>query len=389
MVTPTPDFVGYPETPAIVAAIGTDRWVTVTWADDLSARFHHVWLRDNCACAECLLPLTKEQTFELDPAASPSLDGQPIVEATGALVVTWAGDRHRSAYHQGWLRAHRYDGAAVGARAPVTWDGSTPDMPPTFDGTAVLRDDDALREWLVALRDVGFTRLRDVPPRPGGVGEVAARIGPIRETNFGLLWDVRSEPEPVTNANTDLALPPHVDLCTREYQPGLQFLHCIRNTATGGRGRYVDGFRVAAILARDEPEHYAVLTTQPMARANRSRDSDYRWSVPPIVLDARGAVAEIRWGNWLRAPLAVEFDQVERVYAAAACMTAVAARDDLAVHVDWQAGDLLAFDNRRILHGRDTFDSAGGQRFLRGCYGEREELHSRLRILDRRIASGR
>ena len=85
MVTPTPDFVGYPETPAIVAATGTDRWVTVTWADGLSARFHHVWLRDNCACAECLLPLTKEQTFELDPAASPSLDGQPIVEATGAL----------------------------------------------------------------------------------------------------------------------------------------------------------------------------------------------------------------------------------------------------------------------------------------------------------------
>jgi gamma-butyrobetaine dioxygenase len=46
-------------------------------------------------------------------------------------------------------------------------------------------------------------------------------------------------------------------------------------------------------------------------------------------------------------------------------------------------GELMAFDNRRVLHGRAGFDPDSGSRLLRGCYGEREELESRLRILYR------
>ena len=129
------------------------------------------------------------------------------------------------------------------------WDASTPGVPPTFDGPDVLADDDTLLEWLVALRAFGVSKLRGVPPSPDMVGQVAARVGIVRETNFGVLWDVRSEPDPITNANTPLSLPPHVDLATREYQPGLQFLHCIENSAAGGQGVYLDGFRVR----RDPP----------------------------------------------------------------------------------------------------------------------------------------
>lgn len=380
----TPDFDSYPTRPEIVNAETLDRWIAVEWSDGVTARFHHVWLRDNCPCPECVHPITKEQTFELTAAAAPRPDGPVTVDECGALAVLWAGERHRSTYHQGWLRAHRYDRpAAPPASPPRLWDAATPGVPPTFDGPAVVEDDGALHDWLVALHEIGLTRLRDVPLELDAVGRVAQRIGPIRETNFGLLWDVRSEPDPVTNANTSLPLPPHVDLCTREYQPGLQFLHCIRNTAAGGRGRYVDGYRVADVLRTEHPRHYRVLTTLPMARANRSPASDYRWSAPPIVLGPQGDVVEVRWGNWLRAPLDVEFDATETVYAAAAAMTEVAGRDELAVEIELRPGDLLAFDNRRILHGREAFDGAGGDRWLRGCYGERDELRSRLRVLER------
>jgi gamma-butyrobetaine dioxygenase len=384
-----PDFDTYPQGPAVTAARNADRWVEVGWADGRSGRFHHVWLRDNCACAQCVHEITKEQMFELvsgpadNPAASVSVSGD------GELEVVWSADGHRSCYDAGWLRAHCYDGQGPEAAGDVTvWDASTPGVPPTFDGPTVLSDDDALLEWLTALRSYGLARLRDVPRDLDEVGRVAARVGIVRETNFGVLWDVRSEPDPITNANTALSLPPHVDLATREYQPGLQFLHCIENTTTGGQGIYLDGFRVAEILRDEQPEHFAVLTTVPWRWANRSKVSDYRWSSTPIVVDGRGVVTEVRVGNWLRAPLHADFDRVEAAYAAYRALFEVTLRDDLTVRTSWSPGDLLAFDNRRILHGRDAYREGAGVRFLRGCYGERDELNSRIRILERRRRSG-
>lgn len=46
-------------------------------------------------------------------------------------------------------------------------------------------------------------------------------------------------------------------------------------------------------------------------------------------------------------------------------------------------GDLLAFDNRRVLHGRRGYDAHGGKRFIEGIYGDRDDLHSSIRTLRR------
>ncbi len=50
------------------------------------------------------------------------------------------------------------------------------------------------------------------------------------------------------------------------------------------------------------------------------------------------------------------------------------------------AGDLVAFDNRRILHGRDAFES-GGRRHLRGMYIDQDEVRSTARVVSRRLAA--
>jgi gamma-butyrobetaine dioxygenase len=381
---PTPDFDTYPTTAAVVGADNAARWVEVTWDDGSCARFHHVWLRDNCPCPECVHQVTREQTFELISIPADNPAAAATARPDGSLEVVWSVDQHRSTYHSGWLRAHRYDGGEPGRDGYRTvWDAATPGLPPTFDGPAVLNDDGALLEWLVALRAFGVSRLRDVPRDVDAVGRVASRVGIVRETNFGVLWDVRSEPDPITNANTALSLPPHVDLATREYQPGLQFLHCLENTAVGGQGVYLDGFRVAEILRDEHPDDFRVLTTVPWRWANRSKVSDYRWSSPPIVVDRAGVVTEVRVGNWLRAPLQAEFDEVEAAYAAYRTLFELTYRPELAVRISFAPGDLLAFDNRRILHGRDAYGEGGGSRFLRGCYCERDELYSRIRILER------
>ena len=53
-----------------------------------------------------------------------------------------------------------------------------------------------------------------------------------------------------------------------------------------------------------------------------------------------------------------------------------------------EAGEMVVFDNRRILHGRKQFNPATGHRLLRGFYIDRGEIDSRIRKLARRTQSG-
>ncbi|MDE0750293.1 MAG: TauD/TfdA family dioxygenase, partial [Acidimicrobiales bacterium] len=44
------------------------------------------------------------------------------------------------------------------------------------------------------------------------------------------------------------------------------------------------------------------------------------------------------------------------------------------------AGQLMAFDNQRVLHGRTACTT--GARHLQGCYVDKDSLHSRIRVLE-------
>ncbi|SJM32767.1 TauD/TfdA family dioxygenase [Mesorhizobium delmotii] len=48
-----------------------------------------------------------------------------------------------------------------------------------------------------------------------------------------------------------------------------------------------------------------------------------------------------------------------------------------------KAGEMAVFDNRRVLHGRQSFNPNTGLRHLRRCYVDRGEFQSRIRVLSR------
>lgn len=386
----TPDFATYLHEYAVVSTAKEARWVDVEWSDGRHTRFHHLWLRDNCPCNECVTEITREQTFEILTVPGELAASTVERSRSGDVVVGWP-DGHVSVFDAGWLRAHVYDiGTSsvpdnrTATTKRISWDSSSFDAPPTFDATAVLTNNDSLYEWLSALQTYGCSRVRGLPDDPDVVGALCGRIGMVRQTNFGVLWDVKSEPDPISNANTSLRLPPHTDLPTREYQPGIQFLHCLVNDATGGDSVLLDGLRIVEILRSESETHFQTLSTVPWNWANRSKTSDYRYASPVIVLDGNGELAEIRVGNWLRAPLVdAPFDRVEAAYEAYRHIFEITYRPELVVQFRLEPGDCMIFDNRRILHARSEFDPNSGHRFLRGCYSEREEVESRLRVLER------
>jgi len=316
------------------------------------------------------VPLTPD--FERYPMQPGVRDA--AVEAAGKILhVTWT-DGHEARFHAIWLRDNAPDSENLNPE------------PPSFDVAAILEDDEVLAEWLTAVARYGVARLTAVAPEEGMVGRVVERIGPVRPTTFGRLFHVKVNPGsgPGSNAYTTLGLSPHTDLPTREYQPGLQFLHCLANSASGGAGVMVDGYAVAEAIRKADPAAYRTLTTVALPHSNRAEDSDYRWRSPVFRLNDRGAVHEVRAGAWVGAPLDLPFDQVEEAYHALRVFFATARESRYAARVIYRPGDLIAMDNRRLLHGRDAYDQGAGERWLQGCYGEREELYSRLRVLARR-----
>lgn len=384
----TPDFDAWPilRHPSAAAVVGSD--VAVTWADGTTSRFDFWWLIDNSPMPEHVNRDTREPTLDLSTLPDDFHAVSAEVEAGGGVLVSWSHGVAPSRYHPGWLAAHAYDGGGFDADdrpAPVTWGSDTMAEPPSFDGSAILEDDATLEAWLTAVAVSGFGRLRGVSTEPGTVDRIAQHIGTVRETNFGRVFDVRSKVDPDSNAYTALELTPHVDLPTREYQPGLQILHCLENTASSGEAVMVDGFRIAEYLAEAEPETYAVLTTERYTFQNRSKTSDYRWLSPVIVRDpATGAHVEVRIAGFLRGPMALPATRMGAAYRALRRIFALSRDPRFQIRYGYRPGDLVLFDNRRMLHGRAAFDPTAGARWLQGIYLERDELYSRLRILRRK-----
>jgi len=384
----TPDFDAWPlgRPPAAAAIAGSD--VIVTWADGTASRFDFWWLIDNSPMPEHVNRTTREPTLDLSTLPDDFHATAAAVEAGGAVAVAWSHGVAASRYHPGWLAAHAYDGDGFDADdrpATVTWDAATMAEPPSFDGSRILEDDATLEAWLTAVAVHGFGRLRGVSTAPGTVDAIARHIGTVRETNFGRVFDVRSKVDPDSNAYTSLELTPHVDLPTREYQPGLQILHCLENSASGGEAVMVDGFRIAGHLAEHEPDTYRVLTTERFTFQNRAKTSDYRWLSPVVGLDpATGAPVEVRIAGFLRGPMALPATRMGPAYRALRRIFALSRDPRFRLTYGYLPGDLVLFDNRRMLHGRAAFDPAAGSRWLQGLYLERDELHSRLRILRRK-----
>ena len=380
-----PDFVDRPlgALPEVVST-GPEA-LTLRWPDHLTGQFNRFWLRENAVGPGAINPVTRESDGNIDDLPEDLTISAARIDASGALCLTWAPDGAETRHHPGWLRD-----VAAGAWHPahvlpdqIPWEAAQMPAPKTHSGPKVLTNDNALANWLRDTWAYGFARLEGLAPVTGTLEAVANRIGVIRASNFGFLFHVETKPNPDSTAYTSAALTGHTDLASRELQPGLQFLMCLENTCPDGASTMVDGFAVAEAMRAEDPASFDAMTTLPWVFSNRHRDSDYRFSGPIIELNRQGQVVETRCTSFLRAFPDMDQRDQPRAYAALRRYMAMVRSERFLCRTLFRPGDLVLFDNRRILHGRDSFDPQGGVRRLEGCYMERDELFSRLRVLAR------
>jgi gamma-butyrobetaine dioxygenase len=77
------------------------------------------------------------------------------------------------------------------------------------------------------------------------------------------------------------------------------------------------------------------------------------------------------------------------MYEAIAALWALLRDTRYHLNLKLRPGELIAYDNNRILHGRKSFDPNSGERHLQGCYMNMEDLDSAMRMSERRTAPSR
>lgn len=381
------DLAPYPTDRRILAARAEPPWVALEWDDGRRSRFHALWLRDNCPCPACRHPQALERQFLLIEALDAIRLEAAALTPGGNLEVRFAGG-HASRFAAGWLRHHCGSAAARAERArpPRLWSADPAKQPPAFAYEAIMAADGALGDWLTALCREGATLVRGGPARPGELQRIAARVGPLRPTNFGVFYDVISQPNPNASADTPIGLEPHTDLANWRWPPDFQLLFCVANEATGGGSILVDGFAAAAALRAEAPEDFDLLARTPIDFRFHDASCDIRHRAPTIALDAEGAVVAIRFNNWLRAAPDLAEDAIEPTYRALCRFWGLLRQPRFQMRLKLEAGEMLAFDNARVLHGREPFDPNTGRRHLQGGYLDRDLVSSRLRLLARQRA---
>jgi gamma-butyrobetaine dioxygenase len=376
-----------PQTARIIQRLEFDsRGVMLDWDDGRQQRLSARWLRDNCACPQCRHPQALERMYKFIEHPKPGILSATL-RADGGLDVSFETGNapHETAYARGWLRTHADTeaGMLAGRRAQHLWGADMRSRLPVLDYQRFRQTDEGLRFWIESLRTYGIVLLRGVPTDPGRLREVANRIGPIRVTNFGDIYDVKSLPNPNASADTAMGLELHTDLANWAAPPDIQFLCCLKSTASGGESVFADGYKVAADLRASDPDGYGLLCKQPFEFRFHDESCDIRARAPAISLGLDGEPRTIRFNNWLRAPMIVAEQLVEPMYDALEKMWRNLRDPANHLNLRLEPGDVVAYDNHRVLHGRTAFDPRTGERHLQGCYVNREDLESKLRLLNR------
>ncbi len=345
--------------------------------DGRTARFHAIWLRDNARGPAYRGEHNDQRLFDVSQLA----DGVTVRSAAvgpEGLTVEFGPDGAVSTFEPGWLARHCYDPEPLHSADPppggaVPWVAADLVVHrtgwPVGDGAglsglthALLRDGVAVVEGL----DVG----------EASIEEVAGLWGPVRETNYGRVFHVRTEERPTNLAYTPDALNVHLDNPYRRPVPGFQLLHCIAASEEGGGTVLIDGLTACGVLAEEDPEAFRLLSSHGVPFRWAGDGFDLANRVPVIRLDDRGTVMAVHYNNRSAAPFDLPYDVMAGYYRAYRAFARLLHRPELEVRLKLAPGECLVFDNQRVLHGRSG--EAGPGRYLQGCYLDRDWVEGRV-----------
>lgn len=339
-----------------------------------------LWLRERCQDAAQLDPTTQQRLF--DPHRLPEDLALTGVESRGEA-------RVRLSFSDGYCGEYELARLADelapddGLPREVAWRADLDLQAVSVDGRT-LDSETARLTAAKCLLTHGIVLIRNLPTGPECILEVARRFGYVRETNFGRLFEVYSRPGSNDLAYRPVPLGAHTDNPYREPVPGVQLLHCLINETSGGLSTLVDSLAVAQCLRQEDPEGLELLATTPVRFRFIDANEELIERRPIVQRDASGRMTGVHYSPRLDYMPLLDADGTRRFQRARRRLSELFADPRFELRFPLAAGELMMFDNSRVLHGRTAFDPNEGRRHLQGCYIDLDGPRSLYRTLTRK-----
>lgn len=345
--------------------------LTISWQNSSYSVYSSLWLRDNAPAHRD--PRTGHRLISLvDLPLEPRLHSAELWPPDH-ITVSW-DDGETGVFSLHWL--HEYDRSLRSSARPTRLPWIT--QPATrFAWSAYphwASDASAREDWLYYLGRDGLAFLSDVPVEDAAVLQVAAQIGYVRETNHGRIFDDRDV----------AAAPVHTDNSYRDPAPGFQLLHCLSAADSGGKSMFVDGMAAAERIRAHDANAFSTLCQTPILYRFQDADVDLAVERTMLEVDSLEQFRAIHYDDRFIAPLPLKGPLLKKYYAAYRQLAELLSDPARTVGYRLLPGDLVLFDNTRILHGRTAGE---GGLHVQGCYLDADGLYSSLAVLSRKRSS--
>ena len=232
---------------------------------------------------------------------------------------------------------------------------------------------EGFKDFLRVLFEYGFIVLKNCDKNFTSVKEIANKIGYVRNSIFGGLWSFESNQNKADSSYTQDELRPHTDGTYSNDAPGLQLLLCTEYSAKGGESILVDGFKIAEKIKKENEGMFDLLSKVNVT-GNYIGDGVFLKAERPIFrLNKKNEITQVSFNNYDRAVFRFKNDLTKRFYECIKRFDLIANDEEFQWRHILKPGELLIFNNWRILHGRGSFE---GIRKMSGCYINKEDFDS-------------
>ena len=348
----------------------------VTFYNKIEESFLNIWLRDHAKDKFSWDKRSKQRklfTAKIDPNLY--IKKARIKNHGNSLEILWSDFNKYINYSYKFLKQNSKN-MNVKKQKFKTWKENDLNGDIFFDFKEVTSEY-GFKKFLKNLYERGFVVIKNCKTEMSSVEIIAKKIGYVRESIFGGLWSFESNKTMADSAYTQDELRPHTDSTYSNDAPGLQLLLCCRYNAVGGESILVDGFKIAEKIKKEKKELFKLLSSIEITGQYKGDGVHLESKRPIFKLNNQKNLIQVSFNNYDRAPFRLSDRKTIKFYDAIREFDLIANNK----HYQWRyilkPGELLIFNNWRILHGRASFK---GDRKMSGCYINKEDFDSSCRI---------